>query len=118
MLVRVATIYEDKGRQVPRHRAITRHPEYLGRLVLAEQHDRELRRSVRSAYLRAPDGDGADVLPRLRDAVVLWVDGNRMTITGFETDVVENRSFAQSWYVEVCAVKEVPAGAGQDQPAL
>lgn len=71
-------------------------------LVIAEQYDRELRRSVRSAYLRALDGSCNDVLPRLRDAVVLWIDNGRMTLTGFETDGLDNRSYAQSWVLELC----------------
>lgn len=102
MLVKVATLYEAEGRQVPRHRAISKRPSLLGKLVVHDGHDNELRRSVRSAYLRSPDGMPVDVLPRLRDAVVLWIDDGRMTITGFETDVVSNKSTAQSWYVEVC----------------
>ena len=105
-------MYEDKGRQVPRHRAVTKRPELVGKLVIAEQYDKDLRRSVRSAYLRGFDGGPEDVLPRLRDAIVLWVDGGRMTITGFETDEVENRSYAQSWYLELCEAEGAPAALG------
>lgn len=100
MLVRVAQLYEDGGRPLPRHRAVTRQPEHEGILTLAEEHDRELRRSVRSAHLRGGPA-GADVLASLRDAVVIWIGEGRMTIIGFETDPLTRRSVAQSWYVEL-----------------
>jgi hypothetical protein len=100
MQVRVAQLYEDGGRPLPRHRAVTREPEHYGILMLTEEHDRELRRSVRSARLRPAQG-GPDVLPPLRDAVVIWIGDGRMTLTGFETDELTRRSVAQSWYVEI-----------------
>jgi hypothetical protein len=68
-------------------------------LTLSESHDRELRRSVKSAYLRSQD-TGDDVLPALRDAVVLWIGSRQMTITGFEQDIVTRRIVGQSWYIE------------------
>lgn len=98
MLVKVARLFED-GVPLPRHRAVTTRPEHLGRLSLVEGHDRDLRRSVRTAYLRAVEA-GDDVLPALRDAVVLWIGGNHMTITGFEQDELTRRVVGQSWYVE------------------
>jgi hypothetical protein len=100
MLVRVAQLYEDGGRPLPRHRAVTCRPDHQGLLTLTEEHDRELRRSVRSAHLRAPIG-GADVLPSLRDAVVIWIGDGRMTLTGFESDSLTRRCVAQSWYIEI-----------------
>ena len=86
------------GRALARHRAVTQPPEHQGEFSLSEEHDRELRRSVRTAYLRQL-GTGAEVLPRLRDAVVLWVGDNAWTITGFETDPLTRKSVCQSWYV-------------------
>ena len=62
--------------------------------------DRELRRSVRTAYLRQR-GIGADLLPRLRDAVVLWGGDNAWTVTRFETDPLTRKAVTQSWYVIV-----------------
>lgn len=84
---------------MPRHRAVTAQPEHLGKLTLTEGHDRELRRSVRTAHLRSAES-GQDVLPALRDAVVLWIGENHMTITGFEQDELTRRVVGQSWYVE------------------
>lgn len=95
----VAKLYED-GRPLPRYRAVTQPPVHEGEFTLSEEHDRELRRSVRTAYLRQR-GTGADVLPRLRDAVVLWVGDDAWTVTGFETDPLTRKAVAQSWYVIV-----------------
>lgn len=99
MIVRVARLFEPGGLPLPRHRAVTARPEHLGTLSLCEAHDRELRRSVRTAYLRSQD-TGNDLLPPLRDAVVLWIGQREMTITGFEQDAVTRRVVGQSWYIE------------------
>lgn len=96
----VAQLYEEGGRPLARHRAVTQPPEYEGDFTLSEEHDRELRRSVRTAYLRHR-ATGVDVLPRLRDAVVLWVGDDAWTVTGFETDPLTRKAVAQSWYVVV-----------------
>lgn len=85
---------------MPLHRAVTLHATHEGNLTLTEGHDRELRRSVRSANLRHPD-DGSDVLPKLRDAVVIWIGDGKLTLSGFETDDITSRSVAQSWYIEL-----------------
>lgn len=79
---------------------MTQPPEHKGEFTLSEEHDRELHRSVRTAYLRQRD-TGADVLPRLRDAVVLWVGDDAWTVSGFETDPLTRKAVAQSWYVIV-----------------
>lgn len=99
MLVRVAQLFEADGVPLPRHRAVTTRPQHVGMLTLSEGHDRELRRCVRSAYLRSPN-TGTDVLPSLRDAVVLWIGNSEMTITGFEQDSITRRIVGQSWYIE------------------
>jgi len=100
MRVKLAQLYEDDGRPLPRHRAVTCQPDHAGVLTLTEEHDRELRRSVRSARLH-DDVLGADVLPPLRDAVVIWIGNCKMTITGFESNQMIRRCVAQSWYIEV-----------------
>lgn len=92
-------------------RAVTIQPAYSGVLSLTEEHDSDLRRSVRIAHLRDA-GSGADVLPALRDAVVIWLAGNRMTLTGFETDALTRCSVAQSWYIEFACSQEFPHQEG------
>lgn len=99
MLARVARLFESDGVPLPRHRAVTARPEHVGMLSLSEGHDREFRRTVRSAYLRCQD-TGDDILPALRDAVVLWIGDRQMTITGFEQDAITRRVVGQSWYIE------------------
>ncbi len=93
-------MFEDGGRPLARHRAVTLQPQHQGLLSLSEEHDRELRRSVRSARL-CSELDGSHVVPALRDVVVLWIGGAHMTLTGLERDDITNRSVAQSWYIEI-----------------
>jgi hypothetical protein len=107
MKATVARLYEDGGRPLARHLVIRLQPTHFGNFSLSEKDDRDLRRSVRSAYLRDVD-TGADVLPQLRDAVVIWVGEDAWTVTGFETDPHSKRSVAQSWYV----CMQGAAGAG------
>lgn len=102
MSVIVAQLYEENGRPLARHRAVSVKPTHLGELLLTEAHDPKLRRSVRTAYLRDA-GTGADVLPPLRDAVVLFIRAGSMTITGFEEEFLSKKCHAQSWYIEVAA---------------
>lgn len=98
MLVRVAQLYV-QGKPVPRHRAITTQPNHVGRLSLFEQHDKDFRRSVVFAALHGTSGE--NVLPRLHDAVLRWIGGDCMTISGFEQDPVTHECRAQSWYIEL-----------------
>lgn len=104
----VATLYED-GTPVPIHRAVTKQPSHYGELVLHEQHDRAFRRSVRTARLVMPS-TGDNVLPPLRDAVVIWIGDKAMTITGFSQDDSTRRCTGQTWYVET-----IPAPSGEGQ---
>lgn len=105
MQVRVAQLYEDGGRPLPRHLMVTLRPSHYGKLSVVEEYDRELRRSVRSAHLRDTD-TGAHVLAPLRDTVLVWAGEGRMTLTGFEADVLTRRCVAQSWFVEVVNARE------------
>ena len=99
IFVRVAQLFED-GRPLPRHRSITAQPVHMGYLTLTEQHDRDFRRSMTYAVLRDMKV-GADVLPRLRDAVVRWIGDGCMTISGFELDNTTKECTVQSGYVQV-----------------
>jgi hypothetical protein len=109
MRAAVARLYDEGGRQLARHLVVRLQPTHQGNFSISEKDDRELRRSVRSAYLRDPL-TGADVLPQLRDAVVIWAGEDAWTVTGFETDPETKRSVAQSWYV--CMTAAAGSGAG------
>lgn len=109
MLVKVAQMFE-KGRPIPRHRSVTQQPVHAGLLTMTDQHDIEFRRSVVTAHLRKV-GDGSDVLPPLRDAVVRWIGDWCITISGFETSEPEHECIAQSWYAQVITEASEEEGA-------
>lgn len=100
MLVKVAQMFEDGGRPLPRNRAVTQLPVHVGKLSMCDQYDSQFRRSVCSAYLRTVD-EGADVLPPLRDAVVRWLGDGTVTISGVETDALSGKCIAQSWLAQL-----------------
>lgn len=100
MLVKVAQMFEDLGRPLARNRAVTQLPVHVGKLSMCDQHDRQFRRSVCTAYLRSAD-DGNDVLPPLRDAVVRWLGDGTVTISGIETDALSGKCVAQSWLAQL-----------------
>lgn len=102
MFVRLATLYEEGGRPLARHRAAAIQPSYEGFLWLHEEYDRDLRRSVRKARLLSPHG--VEPLLSLYDAVVLFYGDGIMTITGMERDPLTRKATAQSWYIEVIEV--------------
>jgi hypothetical protein len=99
MFVRVAQLFKE-GRPLPRHRSITAQPVHIGHLALTDQYDGRFRRSMTYAVLRQ-DSTGADVLPRLCDAVVRWIGDGSMTISGFEFDESTRECSVQSWYVQL-----------------
>lgn len=98
MYVKVAQLYED-GRPLPRHRSITAQPIKMGSLHLVEEHSREFRRNIVYAILCGPAG--AEVIPRLHDAVVRHISDGCMTISGFERDDLTGACRGQSWFVQV-----------------
>lgn len=100
MLVRVAQLFEDGGRRLPRHRTVTIQPALLGKLKLTEQYDSEFRRSLVFATL-CGGAAGDELIPRLHDAVVRFIGDGCMTISGFQIDGVTRRCSVQSWYVQV-----------------
>jgi len=99
MFVKIATLYEEGGRPLARHRAAAIRPTHEGFLSLHEEHDRDLRRTVRQARLLSPDS--VEPLLSLYDAVVLFYGDGIMTITGMERDPLTRKATAQSWYIEV-----------------
>lgn len=100
MLVKVAQMFEEGGRPLPRNRAVTQQPVHVGKLSMSDQHDTQFRRSVCTAYLRNV-GDGRDMLPPLRDAVVRWLGDGTVTISGIETDPFSGKCVAQSWLAQL-----------------
>lgn len=57
-----------------------------GELRIEENKDEHLRRFLRAATLlaSAPPDHGRDVLPPLIDAAVIYIKGDRISISGFE----------------------------------
>lgn len=104
MLVILAKLFEDGGRPLARHRAVTLAPTHQGILSLFEKHDRDLRRTVRTA--RVTNLEATETALELYDAVVLFYKDGVMTITGMERDPVTRRATAQSWYLEVLDVRK------------
>jgi len=98
MLVKVAQLYED-GRPLPKHRSIRTLAVTIGQLRLIEEHSRELRRNVVCAMLHGPGG--AEMLPRLHDAVVRHIADGCMTISGLEREDLTQVCRGQSWFVQV-----------------
>lgn len=101
-IFRAALLYEDGGRALPRHRAVTLQPEHQGALFLQEAYDPDLRRNVRRAHLRAA---GADAVAPLRDAVVTWIGDKGLTVIGIEADPLTRKGVSQAWYAEIGAAE-------------
>jgi hypothetical protein len=107
MLVILAKMFEDGGRPLARHRAVTLPPSHQGVFSLYEEHDRDLRRTVRIARLDSITG--TETLLALYDADVLVCKDGVMTVTGLERDPLTRKATAQSWYVEIVDVRKVAA---------
>ena len=97
MFVKVAQLYEG-GRPLPKHRSIRMQPTMIGQLRVTEEYSREFRRNVVYAILYT--ASGADLIPRLHDAVVRYIADGCMTITGFERDELTQCCQGQSWFVQ------------------
>ncbi|MBC3860502.1 hypothetical protein H8K32_00175 [Undibacterium jejuense] len=81
------------------------HHGKIGELSLRETSDQGLHRLARVA--RFEYGDTKQYSDTLFDPQILWIEGNRMTITGFErmSSVKGIVDYAQSW---LCVLGEVP----------
>lgn len=87
-----------------RHRAVTLPPSHEGVFSLYEEHDRDLRRTVKIARLDSVTG--TETLLSLYDADVLMCKDGVMTVTGLERDPVTRKATAQSWYIEIVDVRK------------
>jgi hypothetical protein len=97
MFVKVAQLY-DGGRPLPKHRSIRMQPTMIGQLRLTEEYSREFRRNIVYAVLHT--SSGADLIPRLHDAVIRYIADGCMTITGFERDELTQCCQGQSWFIQ------------------
>lgn len=101
-------------------------PAPAGALTLTDEFDQVIefdqvrRRCLRVAHLRRPS-IGDDILPPIRDATVVRMAGNRMTLSGFESDG-KHRAAAQSWYVElpgaICRIALLYEDGGAPWPGI
>jgi len=81
-------------------------------LKVYQQHDTGFCRSM--VYAALLDGlTGQNLLPKLHDAVMRWIDDGCMTISGFEQDEVTRVCTAQSWYIQLVTAHAKPA---DDEP--
>lgn len=93
----VILLYESGGRPIARHRFAFPQPQHEGRFSYKESHDRELKRTVKTARLLDPTGN--DVLPPLYEAGFLWCESGEARVSGLEVDEVTRRRTAQCWHV-------------------
>lgn len=101
----LARMFEDGGRPLARHRAVSLPPSHQGVFSLYEEHDRDLRRTVKIARLDSVQG--TEILMSLYDAEVLMCKDGIMTVTGLERDPVTRKATAQSWLVEMVDVRKM-----------
>lgn len=75
-------------------------PPFVGVLNINEHRDLELGRAIVRAQLfdRVKGGD-IEILPELRDARLVWLDGTKLHLSGLER--VGQAAYAQTWSVEV-----------------
>lgn len=88
----------EEGRLIPRWQLAAHRT--MGQLAVGEAFDPGARRMVRSARLTAR-GQFV-VLPSLRGAQLLYINGDRLILTGYQADmsvVDKSRLFAQAWEV-------------------
>ena len=98
MKVEVQVIYE-KGKSA-RYRDRAKARTYCGTLRVREERVQALgRHATIAAVVSQTDGLDSQVLPALHDAELLYVDGSKLRIRGFE--LVEDAQYGQTWDVKV-----------------
>ena len=95
----VSLLFEAGGRPLPRYRFAFPQQEYRGSFSFEEAHSNEFKRTVPTARLQAPNG--ADVLPPLYEAKLLWCKDGEARISGLEVDEVTQKRTAQCWNVRL-----------------
>lgn len=95
----VSLLFEEGGRPLPRYRLAFPQQEYHGSFSFEEVPNNEFKRTVATARLTAPNG--ADVLPPLFEAKLLWCKNGEARVSGLEVDEVTHRRTAQCWNVRM-----------------
>lgn len=95
----VTLLYEDQGRPLARHRLAFPLAEYAGAFTFDEVHVPAFHRTMPVA--RLVDPQGADVVPPLHDAKLLWMKAGVARITGIEVDELSRRRTVQTWNVRL-----------------
>lgn len=95
----VSLLFEEGGRPLPRYRLGFPQKEYQGSFSFEEAPNREFKRTVATARLQAPSG--ADVLPPLYEAKLLWCKDGEARVSGLEVDEVTRRRTAQCWNIRI-----------------
>jgi acyl carrier protein phosphodiesterase len=104
MLDVVILRFEDGGRPLPRHRLAFPQTAYEGRFSFKESWCPELRRHVMMAQLST--AVGADVLPPLYDARLVYYDGGEARVAGLDLDTLSSKFTAQTWAVKIAALSQ------------
>lgn len=101
MLVSVRLLF-DEGRQLPKWRegGLKWHK---GTFILDQRYDDTFKRTLTFAKLLRPSGEPgeSDVLPPLRDAVVVVMKDHWLRVQGFEYDDFTKKNTYQTWHVEI-----------------
>jgi len=93
-----------QGVKIPKSRWFDRFSGiYQGELELRETTDMQLHRLSRIAKFTC-----GNIVDRLFDAQILWIEDDRMMLTGF--DALGTTHYAQSWLILMGDVPEMPHG--------
>jgi len=79
-------------------------PTAYGNFSLREQFDKDQRRQVLLARLTDPT-TRQDLFPPLYDAVLTFVEDERLTVRGIERDPFSRKMTAQAWLLELDRVR-------------
>jgi len=98
MLDRVSLLFEDGGRPLARYRLAFPQVEYEGSLSVKEMRAGPMRRTALAARLLG--ANGAEVLPTLYDARLVYHADGESRIAGLQLDTLTNKFTAQTWHVK------------------
>jgi len=93
--------FECGDRPLARHRLAFPQTAYEGRFTFKKAWCPMLRRHVQMARLST--AEGADVLPPLYDAKLVYFEGVEARVAGLELDTLNSKFTAQTWVVKIAA---------------